>query len=45
VDFAYQAKQVAMGPHIIKRWTWDEAFQRRTHEHHFSAKAFFEIRR
>jgi GNAT superfamily N-acetyltransferase len=45
VAFAFQAKQAAMGPHIIRRWTWDEAFQRRLHEHNFSAKAFYEIRR
>jgi GNAT superfamily N-acetyltransferase len=45
VAFALEAKRAAMGPHVIKRWTWDEAFQRRVHEHNFSTKTFFEIRR
>jgi len=45
IDFAFEAKRAAMGPHIIKRWTWDEAFQRDLHERHFSEKPFFEIRR
>jgi hypothetical protein len=26
IGFAFEAKRVAMGPHIIKRWTWNEAF-------------------
>ena len=45
IDFTFEAKRTAMGPHIIKRWTWDEAFQRDLHERHFSEKPFFEIRR
>lgn len=45
IAFAFEAKRAAMGPHIIKRWTWDEAFQRDLHERHYSEKPFFEIRR
>lgn len=45
IGFAFEAKRAAMGPHIIKRWTWDEAFQRDLHERHYSEKPFFEIRR
>ncbi len=42
---AFEAKRAAMGPHIIKRWPWDEVFQRDLHERHYSEKLFFEIRR
>ena len=45
IDFAFEAKRAALGPHIIKRWTWDEAFQRDLHERRYSEKPFFEIRR
>ncbi|MCA2010268.1 GNAT family N-acetyltransferase [Cereibacter sphaeroides] len=45
IAFAFEAKRAAMGPHIIKRWAWDEAFQRALHERHFREKPFFEIRR
>lgn len=31
VDIAFEIKRDAMGPHIIAKWGWDEAFQR---EHH-----------
>lgn len=34
-----------MGPHIIKRWPWDETFQRDLHARHFREKPFLEIRR
>lgn len=45
IAFAFEAKRAAMGPHIIKHWTWDEAFQRDLHGRHYSEKPFFEIRR
>lgn len=45
IAFAFEAKRAAMGPHIIKRWPWDEAFQLALHERHYSEKPFFEIRR
>ncbi len=44
-DFAFEAKRAAMGPHIRRRWPWDEAFQRDLHQRHFEDKAFFLIRR
>lgn len=34
-----------MGPHIVKRWAWDEAFQRDLHKRRFAEKPFFEVRR
>jgi GNAT superfamily N-acetyltransferase len=34
-DFAFEVKRVALGPHIIARWGWDEAFQRNFHEQRF----------
>jgi len=45
IDFAFEAKRAAMGPHITKRWGWDEVFQREVHESRFKEKPFFEIRR
>lgn len=44
-DFAFEAKRAAMGPHILKRWNWDEAFQRDLHARHYREKPFFAIRR
>ncbi|CAG1011647.1 hypothetical protein BURK2_04319 [Burkholderiales bacterium] len=26
-DFAFEAKRLAVGPHILARWSWDEDFQ------------------
>ncbi|WP_201859354.1 GNAT family N-acetyltransferase [Microvirga soli] len=34
-DFAFEVKRAAMGPHIMVRWGWDEAFQRSFHEQRF----------
>ena len=45
IGFAFEAKRAAMGPHIVKRWTWDDAFQRHLHERRFSEKPIFAIRR
>jgi GNAT superfamily N-acetyltransferase len=35
IDFAFEVKRAALGPHIIARWEWDEAFQRNFHERQF----------
>ena len=43
--FAFEAKRAAMGPHIVKRWAWDETFQRDVHKCRYREKPFFEIRR
>ena len=45
IDFAFDAKEAAMEPHIVRRWAWDEAFQRDLHQRRFGEKPFFEIRR
>lgn len=45
IGFAFEVKRAAMGPHIVKRWTWDEAFQRELHERRFNEKPFFRIDR
>ena len=34
-DFAFEVKRAALGPHIMTRWGWDEAFQRNFHEQRF----------
>lgn len=45
IDFAFMVKRAAMGPHIVARWGWDEAFQRALHERRFGEKPFFGIAR
>ena len=45
IEFAFEAKRAAMGPHIVRRWGWDEAFQRELHQRRFAEKPFFQIRR
>jgi GNAT superfamily N-acetyltransferase len=34
-DFAFEVKRAAIGPHIMVRWGWDEAFQRNFNEQRF----------
>ncbi|TEW49288.1 GNAT family N-acetyltransferase [Psychromonas algicola] len=43
IDFAFEAKKQAMGPHIESKWGWDENFQRLLHEQRFSEKPWFII--
>ncbi|KZM48070.1 acetyltransferase [Labrenzia sp. OB1] len=45
IDFAFEAKRAAMGPHIVQRWGWDEEFQRDLHLQRYQEKPFFEIRK
>ncbi|WP_343712705.1 GNAT family N-acetyltransferase [Inquilinus sp.] len=45
IDFTFEAKRAAMGPHIIRRWGWDEAVQREIHHRRFHEKPFFGINR
>ena len=45
IGFAFEAKRAAMGPHIVRRWGWDEAFQRELHQRRFAEKPFFQIRK
>src|SRR3712207_1193775 len=42
-DFAFEVKRAAMGPHIMVRWGWDEAFQRNFHEKRFRDTPFSRI--
>jgi GNAT superfamily N-acetyltransferase len=42
-EFALAAKREALGPHIMKRWGWDDELQRRTHSERWEAKHFFRI--
>ena len=45
IGFAFEAKRAAMGPHIMRRWAWDEEFQRDLHQRRFDEKPFYQIRR
>ncbi|TAK45955.1 MAG: N-acetyltransferase [Betaproteobacteria bacterium] len=42
-EFALAAKKEALGPHITRRWGWDEGLQRKTHSERWQAKHFFRI--
>lgn len=37
-DFAFAAKKDALGPVIVERWGWDEAFQRQVHRERWEEK-------
>ena len=43
-EFAFEAKRAAMGLHIVRRWGWDDSFQRDLHQRRFAEKPFFQIR-
>lgn len=45
VAFAFEVKRAAMGPHIVRRWPWDEAFQCDFHRRRFNGKPFFQVRK
>jgi len=38
VEFAFEAKRDAIGPHVAARWGWDEAFQRALHQRRWREK-------
>src|SRR4028118_1236304 len=42
-NYAFEVKRLAMGPHIIARWGWDEEFQRRFHEQRFRERSFLRV--
>jgi GNAT superfamily N-acetyltransferase len=44
IGFAFEVKREALGPYIVQRWRWDEAFQRDIHQRRFDEKPFFRIR-
>ncbi|MEP3045206.1 MAG: GNAT family N-acetyltransferase [Roseibium sp.] len=44
INFAFEAKRAAMGPHIIPRWGWDDDLQRDLHLQRYQEKPFFEIK-
>jgi len=41
--FSFDAKRAALGPYIVDRWGWDEAYQLQTHKARFAEKPFFKI--
>jgi GNAT superfamily N-acetyltransferase len=43
IDFSFETKRAAMGPHIMRKWAWDEEFQRNIHFRRYQEKPFFEI--
>jgi GNAT superfamily N-acetyltransferase len=41
--YSFAAKRAAMGPYIVERWGWDEAFQVQMHRARFDSKPFYKI--
>ena len=37
-EFAFEAKRQALGPYIIEKWSWDEAYQRKIHDQRWHEK-------
>jgi GNAT superfamily N-acetyltransferase len=42
-DFAFEVKRLAIGPHILARWGWDEAFQIDLHRKRWNERPWFII--
>jgi len=42
-QFSFDVKRVALGPHIAKKWGWDERFQRDFHRRRFAEKPMYKI--
>lgn len=40
-SFAFAVKKDAMGPHIIRRWGWDEEYQLSVHRQRWEEKPWF----
>jgi len=40
-EFAFETKRVALGPHVVARWGWDEHLQRQIHQDRWSARPWF----
>jgi len=41
--YTFEVKRAALGPYIVERWGWDEAFQMQMHQARFTEKPFFKI--
>ena len=37
-EFAFEAKRLALGPHIAARWGWDETYQLKLHRQRWSGR-------
>ena len=42
-DFAYEVKQLALGPHVSHRWGWNDDLQRRFHTQRWGDRPWFVI--
>jgi hypothetical protein len=38
IEFSFQVKKQALGPHILYQWGWDEEFQRKVHHQRLREK-------
>ncbi len=44
-ELSFQIKKSAMGPIIMQKWAWDEAYQRNIHRQRLNEKPFYFIQR
>jgi GNAT superfamily N-acetyltransferase len=44
-EFAFDAKLQALGPHVSKRWLWEDSFQRAIHEKRWNERPWFILER
>jgi GNAT superfamily N-acetyltransferase len=42
-ELSYRIKKEALGPHVGKRWGWDDDVQRRIHREHWGQRHFLAI--
>ncbi|TAG46628.1 MAG: N-acetyltransferase [Betaproteobacteria bacterium] len=43
IDFAFEVKRDAMGPHIVTKWAWDEDFQMGHHSKRWAERTWYII--
>lgn len=43
ISFAFRVKKAAIGPHVFKKWGWDEEMQKQFHQKRWDEKPFFKI--
>lgn len=45
LTFSFEMKRAALGPHVERKWGWNDEYQFAVHSQHFAEKPFFAIER
>jgi GNAT superfamily N-acetyltransferase len=45
LSFSFELKRAAIGPHVARKWGWDDDYQMAVHRRHLAEKPFLAIRR